>query len=328
VKIWAIVALAAAAQAQEQQAPVAEFRVPVRLVTAPTLVFSPEGRLVFGLETDDFRVFDNGTAQKAAVDPDASPPFSIALVVEANNDVRGYTRFIARVGSAVEALLVGQRGESAVIEYGDEVKVLKPFGPGDVSGALRRLAVSGRRARAIDAGMRAVALLKERPDRRNRVLIFVGQAVNDGSESTAAALREEVEHNNVQVFALTLPQVGKEFVSDTFSLEGLSSRTDRGGFRAGADMGRLAPALKRSAEAAEGTDPFSTLTAATGGTQLRVRTQREMEDGISLIGLELRSAYEVRYSPAPVTPGYHRIRVQVGVPGATVFSRPGYWLSR
>ena len=176
--------------------------------------------------------------------------------------------------------------------------------------------------------MRAVALLKERPERSNRVLIFIGQAADDGSESAAAALRQELERNNVQVFALTLPQAGRDFVSDALSLEGLSSRADRGGFRAGVDLGRLAPVLRRTAAAAQGADPFSVLAAATGGTQVHVRTQREMENGISLIGLELRSAYELSYSPAPVTPGYHAIRVQVGVPGATVLSRPGYWLTR
>ena len=32
--------------------------------------------------------------------------------------------------------------------------------------------------------------------------------------------------------------------------------------------------------------------------------------------------------PVPGGPGYHSIRVEVGVPGAKVFSRPGYWLTR
>jgi hypothetical protein len=207
--------------------------------------------------------------------------------------------------------------------------VLKPFDEaGDMQSALRNLAGAGRKARAVDAGMQAIAMLKERPARRNRVLIFVGQPVDSGSESRLAALREEAEQNNVAVFALTLPVAGRDFVSDTFTLEGLSSRTDRGGFKVGVDLGRLAPAMRRTAAAADAADPFSVLTAATGGTQFHFRAQRELEDGISLIGVELRSQYLVSYSPAPGVPGYHTIKVEVGVPRAKVFSRPGYWLTR
>lgn len=325
MRIWPALLIATAAA---QSLTVPTIKVPVRLVTAPTLVFSSDDRLVFGLGSADFQVFDNGHAQKANVDTEL-PRISVALAVEANQDVRAYTRFISRVGSAVDALLVGERGEGAVLQYGEEVKVLKPFGEaGDIQAALRKLAGAGRKARAVDAGMRAVAMLKERPERRNRVLIFVGQPVDSGSESKLAALREEAEQNNVAVFALALPLAGKDFVSDTFSLEGLSSRADRGGFKAGVDLGRLAPVLRRTAAAAEAADPFTVLTAATGGTQYHFRAQRELENGISLIGVELRSTYVVSFSPVTGSPGYHTIKVEVGVPGAKVYSRPGYWLTR
>jgi len=297
-------------------------------VTAPTLVFSGDDRLVFGLSTDDFHVFDNGRTQQAMVDTEL-PRVSVVLAVEANQDVRAYTRFIAKVGSAVDALLVGERGEGAILQYGEEVKVLKAFGEGaDIETTLRKLSGTGRKARAVDAGMRAIAMLKERPAARNRVLIFVGQPADSGSESILPELREQAELNSVTIFALTLPLAGKDFVSDTFSLEGLSSKTDRGGFKVGVDLARLAPAMRRSAAAVEATDPFSVLAAATGGTQYHFHTQKELEAGVSLLGVELRSAYLVRYSPAPGGPGYHTIRVEVGVPGAKVFSRPGYWWTR
>ena len=326
MRIWWIAVLGIVARAQDL--PVPTIKVPVRLVTAPTLVFSENDRLVFGLESGDFQVYDNGHTQKATVDTEL-PRLSVVLAVEANQDVRAYTRFIARVGSAADALLVGERGEGALLQYGEEVKVLKAFDDsGDVQSALRKLSGAGRKARAVDAGMRAIALLKDRPARRNRVLIFVGQPVDSGSESKLATLREEAEQNNVAVFALALPVAGKDFVSDTFSLDGLSSRTDRGGFKAGVDLGRLVPTLRRTSAVAEGGDPFSVLTAATGGTQYHFRAQRELEDGISLIGVELRSEYLVSYSPAPGGPGYHTIRVEVGMPGAKVFSRPGYWMTR
>ena len=250
-------------------------RVPVRLVTAPTLVFSSDDRLVFGLEERHFHLFDNGRNQKAALDTDYAP-VSIAVAIQVNQDVRSYLRFIAKVGSAVEALLVGRdrRGCRRSL-MATEVKVVETFrrrrGPVRTAApGCRR----GRHARAIDAGMRAVALLKERPQQRARVLIFIGQPRGRRQRvhvSLPCATRPSGRTS--RIYVLTLPEAGKDFVSDTFSLQGLSSPADRGGFKVGRGHATgWFRSLARSSAAAARTDPFSVLTAATGGTQFHVRT--------------------------------------------------------
>jgi VWFA-related protein len=300
-------------------------RVPVRLVTCPTLVFSRENRLLPGLQAADFRVLDNGRPRTITLDTSYAP-VSVALAIQVNRDIREYLPFIARVGSSLDALLVGESGEAAVVTYGSEVTVVKPFGAGDVQSTLKPMTASGRPARMIDAGMRALTLLAGRPASRARVLLFIGQPMDSGSEATLAALKQGAEKENVAVYALALPEAGKAFVSDTFSLQGLS-QADRGGFKTGADLGKLIPVLNRSANAATGADPFSILTAATGGTQLHFRKQRQLEDAISAIGIELRSAYLLSYYPNSEEAGYHTVKIQVNVPGAKVYSRPGYWLN-
>jgi VWFA-related protein len=300
-------------------------RVPVRLVTLPALVFSRESRLLPGLQLADFRVLDNGRPQAARLDT-ASTPVSIAIAIQVNQDVRQYVPFIAKTGSTLDALLVGASGEAAVLTYGSEVKVVRPFRPGDVQSALRSISPGGRPARMLDAGMRAVTLLSQRPPSRARILLFIGQPMDSGSESTLASVRDAAEKANVAVYALTLPEFGKAFVSDTFSLQGLSSRQDRGGFKAGVDA-RLFSVLNRSASAAAAADPFSILAAATGGTQFRFRRQRQLEDAIAVIGVELRSAYLLTYYPDSAEAGYHTVKIEVNVPGAKVYSRPGYWRS-
>ena len=126
---------------------------------------------------------------------------------------------------------------------------------------------------------------------------------------------------------MALPELGKALVSDTFSLRGLSSQADRGGFKAGVDLGRLIPTLSRSGGAETRTDPFSTLTSATGGTQFHIRKQRELEGALGAMGVELRSSYLLSYSPNSTENGYHTISVEVSVPGARAYARPGYWLS-
>ena len=148
--------------------------------------------------------------------------------------------------------------------------------------------------------------------------------MDDGSESTVAALRDEAERENVSVYVLTLPEAGKDFVGDTFSLQGLSSPADRGGFKVGADMRRLVPVLARSSAAAAKSRSFFRPHRRHRRHELSRQTQRELEDGIGLIGVALRSAYVLSYAPTSREQGYHAIRVEVEVPGAKVYARPGY----
>src|SRR5215470_122957 len=133
-----------------QQTPT--IRVPVRLVTVPALVFSQDGRLVPALDATDFHVFDHNRPQKVRLDTEPLP-LSIVLTVQTNLDARAYLPFIAKVGSAVDALLVGQTGEAAVIAYNDDVTVQKPFDGGDLHSALVGLSAAGRQSRMIDAGV-------------------------------------------------------------------------------------------------------------------------------------------------------------------------------
>jgi VWFA-related protein len=296
-------------------------RVPVRLVNLPTLVFSSENRLLTSLQMHDFRVLDNGRPQTASLDPSVAP-VSVVFAIQANLEVREYVPFIAKVGSAVEALLVGESGEAAVVTYASEVEVVKPFDEGDVQKTLKKITASGKPARMIDAGTRALSLLAGRPGSRSHVLIFIGQPMDRGSESDLALLRADAEKENVMVFALVLPEFGKSFVSDTVSLQG----APKGGIKTGVDLGRLVSALNRSSHAEASVDPFSILTNATGGTQLHFRKQGELEAAIAAIGVELRSAYVLSYRPDSEAAGYHTIKVEVDVPGARVYSRPGYWL--
>jgi len=302
----------------------ATIRVPVRLVTAPTLVFSNDGHLVPGLQTTDFRVFDNGYLQKATLET-ASTPLSVAIVVQANMDLRSYVPFIAKAGSMVDALLVGESGEAAVITYSDDICLQKPFDVADVQSTLRSISAKGKQARMIDAGLFAIAQLKERPNSRTRILLFIGQPMDDGSESSLSSLREQAEREAVTILALTLPMFGRAFVSDTFSLQGLPR--ERGGFKASVDLNNLVRVLGHSSAVNKGIDPFSVLTGATGGAQIPFRKQSEFENAIGAIGVELRSAYLLNYYPNSTATGYHAIQVEVNVPGAKVRSRPGYWLS-
>jgi len=308
-----------------QQMPI--IRTPARLVSVPTLVLGPDNRVLLNLQPGDFRLFEDDRPQAFQLDTSVTP-LSVVVAIQANADVRDYLPFLTRVGSALDALLVGDGGESAVLVYGDEVTVAKPFGAGDAGTTFRQLSSHGFHARAIDAAVRGLAMLRQRPVSRTRVLLLIGQPADHGSEYSLDDLRRDASRENIVVHALALPEIGKSFVSDTFSLRGLSSSNilERGGFKAGADLTRLIPALNRMAADAAKSDPFSTLTAITGGTLLHFRKQAQLEDAIAIVGLELRSVHTLSFTPSG-EPGYRALRVECTISGAKTHARPGYWLT-
>jgi hypothetical protein len=260
-------------------------RVPVRLVAVPTLVFSNENKLIPGLRKSDFRILDNGIPQVLDLDTDDAP-VSVVIAIQTNLDARAWVRFVIRVGSVMDAHLVGATGRAAVIGYASDINTLKPFGSGDVRDAFRALAVKGSQGRMIDAGMQAIAMLKDRPRTHARVLLFIGQAADRGSKAKWEALEEQADRENVSIYALVSPE-GKP----------------------------------------DSQSALSRLVAGTGGTELHFRQQAELEDAIGTLGVELRSAYLLSYYPTSDDAGRHTISVQVSVPGARTYARPGYILS-
>ena len=306
------------------QLPTPTIRVPVRLVTAPALVFSQDGSPISGLEQSAFRLFDNGDPQRVRLDT-SSTRRSVVLAIQVNQDVRSYLPFIAKAGSAVEALLLGETAEAAIITYSHYVSIIKPFDSGEISGSFRKVLANGTEARMSDAGALALDLLKTRESGHTRILIFIGQPVEVGSTFPLDSLRERAERESVGVYAITLPLLGRAIVSDVLSIDGLPR--ERGGVRANVNLGKLVPALGRGASSQDGSNPFSILTTATGGVQQAIRNQQEFERAIADLGIELQSVYSLSYSPSSTEPGYHKIRIEVDVPGARVQARPGYWLS-
>ena len=298
--------------------------MPVRLVTVPTLVFSHSGKLVPGLDKEDFELLDNGRSQSFRFETEGSPLSIVVAAVQTSQSVRAYLPFIEKVGNTLDSSLLAETGEAAVLAYEDELALLKPFGSGDVEGALQHLSAGGEKARLFDAATEAISLLKERAALRSKVLLIIGQPFDSGSANDLTGVLESAERESVSVYTLALPMFGKNFISDTFSLQGLGSQGTKGGYVATIELTKMGPALKRSTRTVAGADPFSTLTARTGGVTIRFRRQGELENALIAMGGALRSAYVLSYTPEPATPGEHSIAIRVHAPGATAHSRSGY----
>jgi VWFA-related protein len=304
-------------------------RVPVRLVTVPTAVISAKGAFVRGLQAVDFRLFDNEHAQALQLDY-ADEPLSVAVVVQVSDPVRAYLPHVRRVAGMMETLILGQTGEASLITFGDEVKLVQPP-TGSISlldkvfGTLS--VAAGNKSRTLDAIAEAAKQLEQVPPQRRRVILLVAQSGDKGSESKLPDVLRELELNNITLYSLVMPRVGKDLIGKTVSIQDAKAVFHRNdaGYVAGFDLAQLIPEIYKSGKAATGEDDVSILTAETGGRQTAFRKLRDLEAGISAIGEELHTGYVLRYTPDHYDSGYHRIRVLVNRPDTIVRARPGYF---
>jgi len=133
------------------------------------------------------------------------------LAIQTNNDVREYLPFIAKIGAVVETMLVAETGEAAVVTYSDDVTVSKPFASGEVEPVFRKLSPAGQPSRMIDAGLEAISLLKDQPGARSRVLLFIGQPADHGSNAALSFLQQKPK---AKTFPSTLsPSLSSESLS-------------------------------------------------------------------------------------------------------------------
>jgi VWFA-related protein len=308
------------ATAFAQESPI--IRVHTHLVSLPALVFDKQGMLLAGLKKTDFQVLDNGYVQDFQINSDEHQ-YSLVVVIQASQSVRGYLPMISKVASTLESSLQAATGEAAVIAYEDDVALLKPFESRELENSVKRLSAGGERARLFDALVRALNLLESRADSRSKIILLIGQSFDSGSDSKLSAVQSMLAEKNVSVFCLTLPWNGKSFIADTFSLSGRRA----GGFAAGVELTKLGPVLKRSITQHSHVDAFTLLSAQTGGVETHFRKQTQLEDALIGLGGALRSAYTLTYSPNPPTPGRHNIAIEIARSGATVHARNSYAIS-
>jgi len=330
----AMLCLTAALLMQALPQPV--IRVQAPLVILPTSVLTKDGRALAGLERDDFRVYDNGRIQTARLDVEFHP-LSVVIAVETSLAVREHLPHIRRVASALETWLIGQGGEAAVVAFNDEIRVSQPFTSENepLDKALQGLAPSSAKSRTIDAVLRSIELLRTCPPNRRRILLLIAQAGDAGSSATLREALAETERNDVRVFALVMPRLGKVLISegmwignpDSLSKHGRPSA--RGGIAGSIDLGRIVPEIYRGAKTLSGRDAVTVLTSYTGGRPLPFRKLRNLEDAIASIGEEIHSEYVLSYAPDHADPGYHRILVEVAKQkNAVVHTRPGYFVTQ
>ncbi|MGB2620730.1 MAG: VWA domain-containing protein, partial [Candidatus Acidiferrum sp.] len=129
----------------------AEIAVNTSLVLLPVNVTDSRGAFVPGLKRDDFRVFEDGQAQKLTVFEERDTPVTVGLIVDHS---RSMGNKLADVVAAVNSFVhsSNSRDEMFVVDFNDDVSVElmegKAFSsdPKDLEEALTAVSAQGRTA--------------------------------------------------------------------------------------------------------------------------------------------------------------------------------------
>ena len=177
------------------------FRTTVPLVIAPTTVTDKKGDCVDGLTERDFLLCDNRRPQQIRVDVHFVP-ISLVIAVQSSSLAAPALVRIRKIGSMIEPLVIGERGEAAVFAFDDRVRLIQAFTSDAraLKQAFQAIQPGYSGSRMIDAVTASVRLLSKCPIQRRRVLLLIGETRDRSSEGKLEDAVTMAQLENVTVY--------------------------------------------------------------------------------------------------------------------------------
>ena len=337
-----------------QQAPKNEIKVQVALVTTPVTVRDSRGEMVYNLEAKDFRITDQGIAQKISHFDLGGDPISLVILVETSSRIEPLMPEIRKSGILLTQTVMGSTGEAAVVGFNDSVDKLEDFtaNADQIENTIASLRTGSSGSKLFDAMTVGVEMLSSRPQAtpekpgRRRVMLILSEATDEGSEKKLGEVLREAQLANVTIYGVGLSTTRAELqakrkapdrpnlpVGSVPPPPGVpATPTYEDNYRYGsADlMAAVAWVVQHIYDQVKGS-PLALAAAATGGAQLSTFKDRSIDKAIDEIGGELHSQYTISYTPTePNVTGYHEIKVSVtrnDAKNLKIRARPGYYLA-
>jgi VWFA-related protein len=306
----------------QEQPESATIRTNVPLVLAPATVTDAKGNLIDGLTVDDFVLTDNGKQQKIRMDTSDTilAPISIVILIQSSGISIPELGRIHNIGAMIKPIVIGDRGQAAVISYDNEVRVLQPFTSDStkIQVAIEEVKpYTVKNARLTDAVIEGVNMLATRPENYRRVMLILGEARDRSSKASLADAIEKIQRAGVLVYFGTYSAQASAW---TVKPEDDPSMPDYNGNNVDfvAPIVELARLGKKNAA-----DAFA---RASGGRHLSFTLNSTLENVISRTGEELHSQYLLSFVPESDGDAFHKIDVKIpSRPDAVIRVRPGYW---
>ncbi len=314
----------------------------VRLVLAPTTVTGKDGAMVNGLHVEDFILFDNGKPQPITQDQTVHP-LSLVILIQCSQNMEHVLPQIQKLGSLLEAQVMGENGEVALVSYDHKIKTVLDFTPdiAKVADAIKLIKPGSTQNRLNDATMHGINLLRNRPLNRRRILLIIGETRDRSSEGNVREVLTAAEFQNVVIYSVD--------VSTALSTMSVQAQPPRpspippggklnalGGVESPTEFsqrstGNWTPAITEIFRRTKGIfvdNPVEVYTKYTGGREFGFLKQRGLENAISQVGEQLHSQYLLSFNlSSNAIGGYHELEVRVNRPGLKVTTRKGYWVA-
>lgn len=313
-----------------------------KFVLVPVTVTDRDGNFVSGLMPSDFRLLDNGKPQRITEDM-ASHPMSLVVAIQANTEVEKILPQIKKIGSLLQAQVLGDEGEVAVLAFDHRIQTLTDFtsDPDKIAMALKKLKAGSWTSTLNDATLEAIAMLRKRPGGRRLAILLISESRDKGSQIKPREVLTQADFANVAIYSVDIsktmasltatpapprpdltPPGGKHLPGGEVNTPTTESQNA---------MGNWAPLVKDifdSAKDAFVPNPLEIYTRYTGGRQYSFIKQGTLDRAVSEIGAELHSQYLLTYLPNNQDEGgFHAITVQVLRPDLKIRTRDGYYIA-
>src|SRR6202047_2119713 len=259
-------------------------------------VTDPYGRLVTGLEQNNFRMFEDGMEQEIVRFSSEDVPISIGVIFDMSGSMVDKVDK-SRLAATQFFQTANPQDEFFLVNFNDRAQLISPF-TASVDDLQDRLMYTG--AHGLTALFDGVYLgLSQMRGAHNtkKALLILSDGGDNHSRYSETEVRKFVREADVQIYAIGL-----------FEPDGGPTVGERNG-----------PSL------------LYDLTEMTGGRAFTVQNLNELPDIATKISMELRNQYVVGYRPSERTHDgkWRKIKVKLrppkGLPPLTVDAKSGYF---
>lgn len=270
----------------------------VDLALVNVTVTDPYNRLVTGLETDNFRVFEDNIEQEVVNFSAEDVPISIGVIFDFSGSMSN------KVGKAREAAVqffktANPQDEFFLVSFNERAELTSSFTNSveDLQSRLMLTAPKGRTA-LLDAIYLGLSQMRGAHNAK-RALLILSDGGDNHSRYNESDIKRLVKEADTQLYAIGI--------------------FDPLGYR------------NRSPEELSGPSLLSEVTEMTGGRVFAVEKLDELPDIASKIGMELRNQYVLGYRPSNKAHDARwrklkiKLRAPKGLPPLSVYSKTGYY---
>jgi Ca-activated chloride channel homolog len=272
-------------------------RAEVTLALVNVTATDPYGRLVTGLEKENFRVFEDGIEQEIVSFSSEDLPVSIGLIFDMSGSMSDKSEK-ARQAAVQFLQTANPQDEFFLVSFGDRAELARGFTSNieELQNGMLFTTAKGRTA-LFDAIYLGLSQMRGARNSK-RALLIISDGGDNHSRYTESDIRNFVKEADCQLYSI-----------------GLFDASDRA----------------RTLEELYGPTLLSEITQLTGGRVFPVTSLTELPDIAAKIGLELRNQYVLGYKPGNVrhNGAWRKIKVKLappkGLPPLNIYAKTGYY---